>query len=223
MLLVFGVWWKKHHLTKLSIIIFAFFSLPFLSNFVAAKWESNPKTINSRHTYGIVLCGMMNVGHPVQDQYHFNSSVDRITEAIRLYNDGMIDKIIISGGSGTLGRPELQEAPRLASFARDMGVKPKDIIVENQSRNTHQNAEFCATLVQNKSGILITSALHMRRALGCFAKEGLNVTPYPVDFLSDPAKSEFEFYVPSAASLVLWNSIIKEMVGYGVYALIGYI
>jgi uncharacterized SAM-binding protein YcdF (DUF218 family) len=101
------------------------------------------------------------------------------------------------------------------------------MIYENQSRNTHENATMTKPLLQkiNPSGkyLLITSAFHMRRSLGCFAHEGINVTPYSTDRYSGPWKFEFDYmFLPDAGTLFDWNTLFHEWFGCISYKFSGY-
>ena len=64
----------------------------------------------------------------------------------------------------------------------------------------------------------------MRRAKACFDKEGLNTTPFPVDETS----SEYVFFkpewlIPKAENINSWENLIKEVSGYCVYKIMGYL
>jgi uncharacterized SAM-binding protein YcdF (DUF218 family) len=66
-----------------------------------------------------------------------------------------------------------------------MGVNRARVVLESNSRNTFENAVMTRDLLKPKPGenwILITSAFHMPRAVGCFRKAGWTVIPYPVDY-----------------------------------------
>jgi len=65
------------------------------------------------------------------------------------------------------------------------GVASERILLEVHSHNTAENAAFTRELVQPKAGerwLLITSAQHMPRAVGCFREVGFLIEPYPVDW-----------------------------------------
>jgi len=66
-----------------------------------------------------------------------------------------------------------------------MGLDVSRILFERQSRNTFENATLTHALVRPRAGerwVLITSAMHMPRAIGAFRKAGWSPIPYPVDF-----------------------------------------
>lgn len=101
-------------------------------------------------------------------------------------------KLIFSGGSGRLLHPEKREAPWVAPLLERLGVAPARVMMEDRARNTAENADYSYRLARPKSGetwLLVTSAFHMSRAVGCFRRVGWAVTPYPVDYMtgkSDP-------------------------------------
>lgn len=117
--------------------------------------------------------------------YEMNQSGDRYVEAAilaRLYPEA---KIVVTGGDGSLlleGEGDGDTAPRLLTA---LGVDPERLILENRSRNTHENALFTRELVQPKPGetwLLVTSAFHMPRSVGLFRRVDFDVVPWPVDY-----------------------------------------
>ena len=70
----------------------------------------------------------------------------------------MIKKIIITGASGSLSS-DLKEADIIKSFLIRIGVPREKIIVENQSKNTHENAIYteltCKELEMDKYSFLL--------------------------------------------------------------------
>ena len=105
-----------------------------------------------------------------------------------------------------------------------MGLDQGDVVYEDRSRNTFENALFTRDLVKPKEGerwLLVTSAMHMPRAVGVFRKVGFPVIAYPVDF-----RTNGEFWragVPgdtgSAVSMV--ENAMHEWLGLIAYRLTG--
>src|SRR5262249_43177615 len=107
------------------------------------------------------------------------------------------------------------------------GVPPDLIIVEGNSRNTHENAINTAAIWRERhfhSGLLVTSATHMPRALASFRKADLDVVPWPADFRghSYPLVATVFDLLPDAGALEKTTSAIKEWVGLAVYRLRGW-
>jgi uncharacterized SAM-binding protein YcdF (DUF218 family) len=105
-----------------------------------------------------------------------------LADLSRRYPDA---RTVFSGGGGTLLEDEAAEAGAVRRFAGALGIDPDRILVEDRSRTTEENAAFSKALVEPKPGerwLLVTSAWHMPRAVGCFRQAGFGVTAYPVDF-----------------------------------------
>ena len=101
------------------------------------------------------------------------------------------------------------------------------IIVEGNSRNTHENAINTAAIWHDRefhSGLLVTSATHMPRALASFRKAGLDVTPWPADSRghSYPLVENVFDLLPDVDALAETTTAIKEWLGLAVYRLRGW-
>ena len=220
---------RKRRLLVTSLILLLVFSNPFLFDEAMRAWEK-PATrmsdIPGTYDAGIVLSGMVMYDNSL-DRIQFNRRNDRLMQAIALYREGKIKKIVFSGGSGSLVYDYLKESEMVKKFLVEIGIPADDIVIENKSNNTHENAVFTKEVLQkelpNGKYILFTSAFHMRRAVACFKKAGIEVTPYSTDRYSGPRK----FYpnhllLPNAGILFDWNSLLHEIIGYGVYKVMGY-
>ncbi len=212
------------------MLIFLIFSSPIISNYVVSSWEVPPTSKENLPLtdIGIVLTGAMQHQKEIEDQYHFTEAADRVTEAMVLYQEGLIHKILITGGSGSILDQEFKESKALKAFLILNKFPEEDIIIEPNSRNTHENAAFTAKLMEeigmkNRKHLLITSAFHMKRSLGCFAKEGMDVIPYSVDFRGTYQEWDISMILPSADAFSKWSLILKEWVGIVAYKIAGYL
>ena len=89
--------------------------------------------------------------------------------------------------------------------------------MDDKSRNTAENAAFSKQICEHQGWtkpILVTSAFHMSRSVRFFAREGLDVTPYPCDYHTS-AVTNWSGYSVVPQSFYLFNSClaIKEYVG----------
>jgi uncharacterized SAM-binding protein YcdF (DUF218 family) len=189
-------------------------------------WQFNKSTIEKgrQDEAGIVLGGLSMFDQ--NNQGYFTDQEDRFLQTLELYNQGIIKKIIISGGSGQLLKKEPPEADFLKEKFLLHKVKLTDIIIENKSRNTFENAVFTKKIIDslqlNGPFILISSAWHLRRATKVFTKAGLIVKPYPCAFEAISKKYNIEDYVwPNLKALITWGSLLKEIVGLAIYSTIG--
>ena len=103
-------------------------------------------------------------------------------------------KWVFSGGSGALvNRAPIAEAEVAKRFLREQGLDERRLIVEDASRNTHENALLTRALVRPSPGetwILITSAYHMPRSMAVFERIGWKMIAYPVSYRTLPAGME---------------------------------
>ena len=119
-----------------------------------------------------------------------NEAGERLIEAAMLAQRFPQAKLIFTGGSATVGREEDTTDP--STMVRDtwiaLGIDPARITLEQNSRNTAENARLTHDLVAPKPGetwVLVTSAFHMPRAYQTFTRNGWDqITPWPVDFRS---------------------------------------
>lgn len=109
---------------------------------------------------------------PVDD---WSRTTTRAGMGLSLWREGFAPLVLVSGSD---------QAVDLAQGFEASGVPPRDLRVEGLSRNTHENAHNSAALL--KAGglghiLLVTSAIHMRRAAGAFRHEGIAVSPVPAN------------------------------------------
>ena len=109
----------------------------------------------------------------------------------------------------------------MADFLVALGVDRSALIIEPLSRNTHENALACLELWRREgftSGLLITSALHMPRALATFRKEGMALQPASTDALFGSIDEPLPLSIlPDSRSLDQTTRALKEWLGLLVY------
>jgi len=103
-----------------------------------------------------------------------------IAKLARVFPDA---RIVYSSGDASLFANETAEAAVLAPLLDSFGIQRTRVVLESRSRNTVENAVFTKELVKPKPGerwLLVTSAQHIPRAVGCFRRIGFPVEAYPV-------------------------------------------
>lgn len=197
-----------------------FLSAPLENRF--AKPEPPPKSVE-----GIVVLGgsIRPDASAARGEVSLNETAERMTQAVmlsRLYPDA---RLIFTGGNASLLHRENTEAAAARQFFREMGVPEDRVSYEDQSRNTYENARFTRDLIRPKPGetwLLVTSARHMPRAVGCFRGVGWPVLPWPVDYST---KTSVDF-VPSldlVGGLDGLNDGLHEWIGLAAYRALGYV
>lgn len=222
---------RKRRILRGCFALLVFITNPFLGNRVFHAWEAEPIPMNTlRDTFdvGIVLGGYTKGGTYADDRLNLSYAGNRLTDAIQLYKRGIVKKLLISGGDGKLLGESYPESNLAQKYLLDIGVKPEDLLIESQSRNTRENALFSKQLLEkqgltNAKYLVITSAFHMPRSLGCFKKVGINAQPFPAHFTADKLTIEPQTWLTPNPELIRnWETFIKEWVGYVVYKMQGY-
>ena len=223
--------WKRRTLLTAIGLLFVLSNQAFF-NLVIRAWEPDLLTadqIAEPYDIGILLGGFSSPNIvPGADRHNLNDRANRFVNALELYRTGKVRKLLITGGNGSLMQEGPLEAPEARKFLLRLGIPEPDILIESESRNTHENALFTKRLLEEHHPgarcLLLTSAWHMRRAHACFEKAGLATTPFPVDYLSERWQlSPDKLLVPSGRILALWELVVKEWVGYMAYGVRGYL
>jgi len=234
--LIGGIFLKKKRLKKLSLVaslvISIFFSETLIFNFFMDWWEPDAKpieSINEKYDFAVLLGGIATYdseGKKIIPRY----SADRLLQVERLYKKGKIKKIFIAGGAASLFFDDIPESEFLKKHLEDVGIPGKDIIIENKSKNTYENAIFTYKIFKqkgllDKKFLLVTSAYHMRRAEACFKRAGFsNFDAFPVDHYGGRLVVDYHLILlPKVEIMAYWNILIKEWVGIIMYKLVGYI
>lgn len=233
LLLLFLYWlFTKHKERKrkagiLLLCLFLVFSNPYFIYRITLAWQYPKKELKRDEQYstGILLAGFVSFETQKKRGY-YGAAADRFIQAVRLYKLGHIKKILITGGSGSIRFQEYKEADFVVGQLKEFGIPEQDILSENQSRNTYENAVYSKKLLDSLQKpppyLLITSALHMRRSVEVFKKAGIPVTAYPCNFqaLQNP-KNFSEACIPSFHAFNGWEQFLKEVVGLWVYRFTG--
>ena len=220
---------KKKKLIILTVIWFLIFSNPYIIHKLTINWQVPKKVFVAGEQYpvGIVLSGFVGFEFKSKQGY-YGAASDRFIQALRLYQQKQIKKILIAGGSGSLDktRQQFKEADFVKEQLQEMGIPAEDILCDNQSRNTYENAINSKKLLDSLQikgpYLLITSAMHMKRSVQVFHKAGIDIIAYPCNYNAiDNPQLFSEAIIPSYKSFESWDNYLKEVVGLLVYKLTG--
>lgn len=147
---------------------------------------------------------------------------DRLWFAAQLYRAARAPWVIVAaGGDPSDGQIE---ADATAEFLEDLGVPASALLLDTQSHNTWENALYSQTLMREhglRTVLLVTSALHMPRALATFRKRGIDSIPAPADFVAPPEGPWPQRWLPNADALEASSRAFKEYIGLWAYRLCG--
>lgn len=215
---------KRIGITIVSILVV--FTNPLIYNWVCLSWQPYPVTLKpgTKYEAGIMLGGLSE--YDKFGRGYFSGAADRFIQTANLYHQGYIKKIIVTGGTGSLNQDELGEAPFLLKELIANGVKDTDIIIDNKSRNTYENAVYSKQILDSMKlappYILITSGYHMKRSESVFKKAGIPCISFPCDYKVVPKDYDANrIIIPNVKYLADWPYIIKEMIGLLAYQLTG--
>lgn len=180
----------------------------------------------SRDYAGIIVLGGGEDGRSsvMRHQLHINEAGERITEGALLALRLPEARLIFTGGAAAIVGNDPAGAESVGEFWRAIGIPASRILIEERSRNTHENAIFTRDLVKPKPGerfLLVTSAAHMSRSMGIFRKAGFNVTAYPVDYRTNFPADAVDPFPSIPAGLRRFDDGMKEWVGLVAYWLMG--
>jgi uncharacterized SAM-binding protein YcdF (DUF218 family) len=150
---------------------------------------------------------------------------DRVLALVALARAYPEARLVFTGGSATLLEEFSEaEAEMVRRRIGPFGLDPARLIIEDRSRNTHENALFTRAIVRPAPGerwLLVTSAWHMPRAMGVFREAGFDVEAYPVDYRS-AGEGDLSRPFPSLSSgLAIVDLAAKEWIGLIAYRLTG--
>ena len=183
----------KYKRTSRFILVLAFLELiivatPFVPTWMVKQLEKQNPVFNvsnikltDRAVHILVLGG----GHsndtrlPATGQLS-TTALSRLTEGIRIYRQIPESILVTSGGSG---KEPIPQATVLARAAILLGVNPAQIQQQTLPQNTWEEAkEYKRINGDSTQLILVTSAIHMPRAMYLFKKAGLNPIAAPTNY-----------------------------------------
>ena len=151
-----------------------------------------------------------------------HEQADRVWYAARLHRAGKARVVIASGGDLPWLEGNENAGQATAWLLEQWGVPPSAIAVQSQSRTTREDAVYSKVVLNYynaKRVLLVTSALHMPRAVATFRAEGIEVVAAPTDFqvLEADGSSAFLRWLPDALALTGTSRAWKEYLGLWVY------
>lgn len=209
----------------LALVVLLVFSSERVANALARALESGAQsTMKADVTYDVlVLLGGMtdDAASRATRALELTEGADRLVGTYDLLRAGKARHLVVSAG---LAEPEpgrATEAQLVADKLVAWGIPADRVVVEGRSRNTRENAREVARIVRErgwKTVLLVTSAGHLKRAMGCFRAEGLVPDVHPVDRRAGTGGS----WLPRSDALDASTDALREFTGRAVYWVMGY-
>jgi uncharacterized SAM-binding protein YcdF (DUF218 family) len=220
---------RKQRLGKIMVTLGTIFLLLLSLSFVTAElltplegWHSailHPESVVWHEATGtasakwIVVLGGGHVSDPrlPATSQISQPALGRVVEGVRLYKTIPGSKLLLSGGGVY---DPVSGADVMGRIAVILGVKPQDVTLEANSRDTEEQAAIIAKMLGSQKIILVTSAAHMPRSVAMFKQQGLQPTPAPADFLvkKAPGTHPGRFF-PRAGPLLQAETAWHEYLG----------
>ena len=207
----------KRRLLISALVLLYIFSCPWLLNLYSRVWNVETEMPNDNTVYStVIILGGFSSGDKHGWGY-FNENSTRFIEGIKLFASGKVRNIMVTGGNGNPSPGAFSEARWVKTQLEMLHYPDSCILIESNSRNTIENADFSKPIIQ-RAGlkppyILLTSDYHMRRARMIFTHRGYKVIPYSV-YTSGNNGFNISQLIPDPGTLGGWNIYRKEMVGY---------
>lgn len=177
----------------------------------------------------IVMGGFGSMNRETGQMTYVEDRADRLWEAVRLYREGRVRQILITGDPTSIIQDDGSSTAELfLRYMEQLGVDREAFILEQQARNTRQNAVNTAMLLKQKGiegreCLLITSATHMDRSVRCFAKVGVWPDVMAVNLPTLPSHINHRAFYPEWAAALKWETLLNEKIGDLAYRLMGYV
>jgi uncharacterized SAM-binding protein YcdF (DUF218 family) len=207
-------------LTLINLPVVAYFALGSL------EWAYPPRLQRPANAQAIVILagGIQYVdGVRTQPELDFDT-MRRCVRGAEVYHSGEACPVVVTGGPEVPGGPP----PALANVMRDLllmlGVAESDILLEDQSRTTFENAVECRRVLAPRGItriVLVTDATHMYRSLRCFSAQGFDVIPSACAHGATHFTLQAEAFLPNPGAAQNCRRVFHEWMGLAWYRLKG--
>lgn len=220
---------------KMALMILAIFYLTghsVLINELCLLWEPAPLVVSDTtqlvpaSKVCVILGGYSGFDH-TRNRVGFTEASERLFYPLQNILNHRIDTVILTGGSASIVMKKYYESNHIAKYLKGYGVNGNRIFIDAKSRNTYENAvetkKILNALKITEPVLLVTSAFHMRRSMGCYEKAGVKYIAYPVHYLGNATRDyNLEAWlIPSTGAMEKFQTLLREVVGMISYKITG--
>lgn len=135
----------------------------------------------------------------------------RLIEGLRLQKLLPGAQVILSGGNYDGAECD---ASLMRKVALELGVDPVGIVVEDESKDTKDEARIIKKMLGEERPILVTSAYHMPRAMALFEGQGMQPIAAPVGHMAQcPFFATVDSFFPSTKRISEAENVLHEVLG----------
>jgi uncharacterized SAM-binding protein YcdF (DUF218 family) len=227
--------WRKRRETRrrlllltVPLVLLTLWCTPVMSHLAIASLESPYPPLAERPADAeaiVVLAGYIHVLDEAGTQVELGGdTLYRCLRAAELYRQGKPCPVVLSGGKVNPGSPGPPLAVAMRDFLRQQGVSDSDLVVEDRSGTTYENAVETRRLLDGRGihrVVLVTDAAHLGRAVACFRKQGIDVVPCGCRYRTGRMEWSVGAFVPDLGSAGGCQEALHEWLGVLWYRLQG--
>jgi uncharacterized SAM-binding protein YcdF (DUF218 family) len=212
-------------------LVLAAASSPLVAEHLAASLEAShavmPLASLEPADAILVMGGGTQPAIPPRERPELAHAGDRVLHAARLYRAGKAERLLVSGGRAEADTAVPSEATSMAALLIELGVPESAIWIEDRATSTRENCVHAKSILDShdvSDVLLVTSALHMRRAFATCRSAGLRVRAAPTDFwVAGDGTRGAGSLAPRPEALLLTHTALHERLGFWVYQRRGWI
>ncbi|MFH2138216.1 MAG: envelope biogenesis factor ElyC [Candidatus Omnitrophota bacterium] len=181
---IFLLWFSKKQKTgkvliTLGVILLILSSFSATASAILRPIEYKYPAFDSSHLTKADFVVVLGGGHTSNSELPLlsqigSASLVRLIEGIRIQREIKGSKLLLSAGKVF---DPVSTAEIMRKTAKSLGVREEDIIIEDKSKDTKDQARIIKSMVKDKKFVLVTSASHMPRAMALFKKLGMEPIP----------------------------------------------
>ena len=187
--------WRRGLFISAICILLVFTNKPLLqwAQYMTTRQYSHQKLPKKHYEVAIVMGGFSDSFDTATMQPNFiDDRGERLWEAIRLYESGVAEKIMITGDATISKSHDGKSTDEyFRTYLSDFGLHSDDLIFEYYARNTRENATYSIAILDSlgykpDQCLIITSATHLKRSQNCFKAEGWALEGYATNIYPKP-------------------------------------
>ena len=222
--------WRRGLFISAIVLLLVFTDKPLLqwAQYMTTRQYSHQKLPQKYYNVAIVMGGFSDSFDTATMQPIFiEDRGERLWEAIRLYESGVTEKIMITGDATISKSHDCKGTEKyFKTYLSDFGIHDDDLFLEHYARNTRENATYSIAILDSlgytpEQCLIVTSATHLKRSLACFEAEGWTIDGYATNIYPKPHPKLYQF-LPQWKPLTDWKELLNEWFGSIVYKIVGY-
>jgi uncharacterized SAM-binding protein YcdF (DUF218 family) len=213
-LIVAGLFWKKRWPVLAGLVLLYVASISAVSDSLRYLLENQYPRVQRPQCptvdVVVVLSGFAEENKRRPDEIRWTDRTDRFLQGLQLYRLQKAPILLF-----TESQPPHMGA-LITQAAVDQGIPRDAIRLTKPASNTADEAEGVRDYLQANGAhriILVTSAIHMPRAVRLFRAAGIDLVPFPVDYQADGWQWKWERFVPSPGALADTEQSFHEIYG----------